>query len=84
VIVKLLIPEGARRTHGTSRKCRAEFVDVLEVIGAEEAFSSFDHGFAYEEGRRVVPDSWDDDPWNECSHGIHFFMTREEAEEYSK
>jgi len=28
-------------------------------------------------------DKWDDDRWNECSGGIHFFLTRAEAEAYS-
>jgi len=30
----------------------------------------------------VKPDSFDPDPRVECSHGIHFFMTRKEAEAY--
>ena len=34
----------------------------------------------YEVGKEVVADSFDDDRWNECSHGIHFFITRNEAE----
>ena len=25
---------------------------------------------------------WDEDRWNECANGIHFFITREEAEAY--
>ena len=34
-------------------------------------------------GETVKPDSFDPNPWNECSNGIHFFMTREEAETYN-
>jgi hypothetical protein len=82
VIVKLLIPEDAKRSSATSRKCRASKAVVLEVIGAEKAISTNDETFVYEVGKEVVPDSFDDDRWNECSHGIHFFITRKEAENY--
>lgn len=82
VIVKLLIPEDAQRSSATSRKCRASKAIVLEVIGAEKAISTNDEDFVYEVGKEVVPDSFDDDRWNECSHGIHFFITRKEAENY--
>jgi len=82
VIVKLLIPEDAKRSSATSRKCRASKAIVLEVIGAEQAISTNDMSFVYEVGKEVVPDSFDDDRWNECSHGVHFFMTRKEAENY--
>lgn len=33
-------------------------------------------------GETVKPDSFDPNWWNECSNGIHFFMTRVEAENY--
>ena len=39
VIVRLSIPADARRSNATGRKCRAEFVQVLEVIGAEVGIS---------------------------------------------
>lgn len=82
VIVKLLIPEDAKRSSSTSRKCRASKAIVLEVIGAEKGISTNDEAFVYEVGKEVVPDSFDDNRWNECSHGIHFFVTRKEAENY--
>ena len=81
-IVKLRIPENAKRSNATGRKCRAEFADVLEVIGAEYAISDRNRGFVYRVGERVVPDSFDENRWEECSHGIHFFITRIEAEKY--
>ena len=37
----------------------------------------------YKVGEMVEADSWDDNRWNECSHGIHFFINRQEAEEYN-
>lgn len=33
-------------------------------------------------GKIVRPDKYDSDPRVECTHGIHFFLTREEAEAY--
>ena len=81
VIVKLLIPDDAQRSSATSRKCRASKAIVLDVIGADIGVS--DRGLEYRKGETVYPDSWDDNRWAECSHGIHFFITRREAELYS-
>ena len=81
-IVKLRIPEEAKRSNATGRKCRAEYADVLEVIGADVAVSYKDSSFIYRPGERVTPDSFDDNRWDECSHGIHFFITKIEAEQY--
>ena len=83
ILVKLLIPADARRSHGAERKCRAEFVDVLEVIGANEGVSDRDSSVRYRAGERVTADSWDEDRWETCSHGIHFMLTKEEAQAYS-
>ena len=33
VIVKLLIPIKAKRSHAFGRKCRAEYAKVLEIFG---------------------------------------------------
>ena len=82
VIVKLRIPAEAKRSHAFGRKCRAEFADVLEVIGAEVGISSHDGKTEYRTGQRVTPDSFDENWMDECSHGVHFFITRLEAEAY--
>lgn len=37
---------------------------------------------AYRVGETVRPDRFDDDRWNECAPGVHFFITRAEAETY--
>ena len=83
VLVKLSIPAEARRSSATTRKCRAEFVDVLEVIGSDVGVTSI-HGprTEYRAGERVHCDEWCEDRWKECGGGIHFFMTRCEAENY--
>ena len=82
VIVKLRIPEEAKRCHAFGRKCRAEFADVIEIFGADHGISSHDRKTRYEVGKRVTCDEWGDDWTIECSGGIHFFITRAEAENY--
>ena len=82
VIVKLAISAKAKRSNATGRKCRAEYVKVLEVIGAAIGISQYDEKTTYEVGNIVRCNKWDDDRWNECSGGIHFFITRIEAENY--
>jgi len=80
VIVKLRIPSDAKRSHAFGRKCRAEFADVLEVFGAEVGLSLHDGKTEYRVGQRVTPDGFDGDWKNECSAGVHFYITRPEAE----
>ncbi len=82
VIVKLRIPEAAKRSHAFGRKCRAEYADVVEVIGADVGISKHDSSTEYRVGQRVIPDRFDENWAEECSSGIHFFITRLEAEVY--
>ena len=88
-VAKLRIPAEAKRSNATGRKCRAEYAEVLSIesLDGKETFkegvSKSDCDFIYRAGEIVRPDSFDEDRWNECSHGIHFFITRYEAEEYS-
>jgi hypothetical protein len=82
VIVKLKIPTNAKRSNATTRKCRAEYVEVLEIIGAETAASIYDSQVIYEVGATVTCDAWNTDRWVECGGGIHFYLTREEAEQH--
>jgi hypothetical protein len=86
IIVKLLIPSGVRRSNGTGRKCRAEYVKTLEIYGdtsAIFAISEFDRNIIYSVGEITRADFFDENRFNECSHGIHFFLTRIEAEKYN-
>jgi hypothetical protein len=87
LIVKLLIPEDAKRLNAYhSRKCRASKAIVLDITKNGDAVnigkSKHDNNFIYEIGAEVIPDSFDDDRRNECSAGIHFFITKIEAESY--
>ena len=82
VIVKMQIPSDAKRSHAFGRKCRAEYVKVLEVIGAEVGIAQHDGKTEYRKGEIVKPDSFDENWQDECAPGIHFFITRIEAENY--
>ena len=89
VIVKLRIPSEAKRSSATTRKCRCEFAEVLALQHLDGAPYKDDKVInnkyvetIYKVGEIVRPDSWDDNRWNECSHGIHFFITRDEAVRY--
>ena len=88
-IVELLIPEDARRCSATSRKCRCDKAKVLSITkldgtsdGVDTVYSTHDETFAYKIGEIVEAKDFDDNRWNECSTGIHFFVTRQEAVEY--
>ena len=87
-IVKLEILADAKRSSATSRKCRCSAAKVLSITavdGSEEVkeiASDQDSNFIYRVGEIVRVDNFDEDRWNECSTGIHFFITRREAEQY--
>ena len=82
IIVKLQIPAKAKRSNAFGRKCRAEFVKTLEIFGAEKGVSTYDNKTEYVKGKITKCNGWDEDFTNECSAGIHFFITRLEAENY--
>ena len=82
VLVKLLIPAKAKRSSAFWRKCRAEYVEVLEVIGAKEGVSTYTDKVIYRVGKTVKCDKWNEDYTVECGGGIHFFITKLEAENY--
>ena len=84
-IVKLEIPEDAKRSSATSNKCRCSKAKVLEIKNIDtgecvDMITNMNIGTChYKVGEYVYPDSFDEDRWNECSNGIHFFMTVVEA-----
>jgi hypothetical protein len=81
-IITLAIPKDAKRTGSlVGRKCRAEWALVLETDDHEPHASQ--EGVIYTEGEKVTPDCYDNNPMVECSNGIHFFLTRKEAEEWT-
>ena len=88
-IIKLKILDDAKRSNATGRKCRCSAAEVLEIQNLDgtkaeisEIYNDNYCGTNYAVGKIVTPDSFDDNRWNECSHGIHFFITRQEAVDY--
>ena len=60
-----------------------ELTDPKTILGFNFIYySNFNENFHYQIGDIIVPDAFDPNPLNECSNGIHFFMTKEEAAEY--
>jgi hypothetical protein len=82
IIVKLLIPYAAKRSHAFGRKCRAEYVQVIEVFGGDVGISQHDGKTEYRAGEVIKPDSFSENWMDECSNGIHFYISRIEAENH--
>ena len=89
-IVMLEICADAKRSSATSRKCRCSKAKVLSIThldgsdsGLTEVRSDYSKEFVYRVGEIAEVSDFDDDRWNECAAGIHFFITRGEAVKYS-
>ncbi len=89
-IVKLLIPEDARRSSATGRKCRCDkaVVIAIETVNGksaelDEIASDHDGTFIYKVGETVTELNFCEDRFNECAAGIHFFINRKEAVDYN-
>ena len=87
-IVKLLILEDSKRSSATSVKCRCNKARVLEIEKIKtgeklkEIRSNYDNNFIYKVGEIVSVENFDEDRWNECGAGIHFFMNKNNAINY--
>ena len=88
-LIMLEIPEDAQRCSCTSNKCRCDKAKVLGItnLKTEESVSeikntSYSPYVTYVVGEMVYPDSFDENRWKECSHGIHFFINKQEAINY--
>ena len=70
-------------------KCRCARAFVVSI---DDGIKSYQSGVSpihvnicrYNVGEYVTADYFNDDWLIECSHGIHFFLTRKEAEEYKR
>ena len=88
-VVKLQIPEDARRSSAGGEKCRCDKAYVVEIQNADGTkadidtiHSNHDANFVYTVGATVAVSDFDGDRWNECAPGIHFFIDRRAAVEY--
>ena len=88
LILKLEIPNSAKRTcNFINRKCRASKVKTLEIQNIDgsisdacEVVGDYDNKTIYKINKITKVDNFDDDITVDCTHGIHFFITRKEAE----
>ena len=88
-IVELEILSDSLRSSATLRKCRCDKARVLSITtlngkddGTTSVSSNRDKNFIYKVGEIVEVKDFDANRWNECSTGIHFFVTRQEAVDY--
>ncbi len=89
VVIELRFPKGTKLTSTIfGRKCRASRALVTQCVtpGHEnetEFRSLYDNSFVYRVGETAKPTKrFDNSSTIECTSGIHFFVTEEEAENY--
>ena len=89
LIAKLKILKDSKCSRATGDKCRCDKALVLEFqnINGHKSqiteYTNYNYTICqYKVGEIVYADSWDEYRWNECSHGIHFFLDRETAVNY--
>lgn len=87
-MVQLLVPADAKRTSATLRSCRCNKAKVLTIKSFDfkenfdEAWSLVDENFVYRKGEWVEVKDFNENRWQDSTTGIHFWMTRAEAEAY--
>lgn len=92
-LIKLEIPEDAKRVSASSlfdRRCRCSKAKVLEIhdVDTNESLKAVVNRndearkLWYVVGETVYPDSFNCNRWDACSHGIHFFINKQDALEY--
>ena len=89
-IVKMFVPEDAKRSSAAGRKCRCDkaIVVAIETVngepsGLDEIASDRDGTFIYKVGETVTEPNFCEDRFKECAKGIHFFINRQEAVDYN-
>ena len=84
-IAKIEIPAKSKRTcNFRNRKCRASYVKTLSITDSQgnevkEMNGTHDKNTIYKVGRLTRADKFDNDLREDCTHGIHFFVTKQEA-----
>ena len=79
-IITLEIPIGAKVLSINKNKRRTNKCKVIDMQGETELCSIYYADFKYHVGDEIEIKDFDDNYNVECSTGIHFFLTREEAE----
>ena len=91
MLIKLEIPADAKRSSATTSRCRCEKAKVLgfydslglNELNITELVNNRYEKCRYVKGKMVYPDYFDDNRWDECSHGIHFFINKQDAINYN-
>lgn len=91
LIAVLEIQADAKRSSGAgTRKCRCNKAKVLRFEDLDgnvlndvtKGYSTYDESFIYHVGEYVKEEKFDENRWETCSRGIHFFINRQEAVKY--
>jgi hypothetical protein len=84
-IVKLRIPEDARRSNAGRSKCRADkaYVEDIQDLDGNSVDkvveSMWDSKFKYQKWQIVTEPNFCENRFEECARGIHFFLNRDDA-----
>lgn len=90
-IVTVYIPRDAKRSSAYGRKCRCNKATVIGIErrngeklddGAYDIRSRHDPSFIYHVDDTIIIDDFEEDRWEECAPGFHFFINKEEARRY--
>ena len=87
-IIKLLILENSKRSSATTLKCRCDKAKVLDIEEMDTGRkvksipSDYNINFIYRVGEIVKVEDFDENRWDECSTGIHFFVNKQNAINY--
>ena len=89
-IIKLMITEDAKRSSASTLKCRASKAKTISIENIDGTpydqnfvSSDYDSSFIYRIGEVVEVTNFDEDRWNECAPGIHFFLSKKLAKQYN-
>lgn len=83
VVIKVEIPAGAIVFSINGKKCRTNRAKIIDMKDWKVLHSSYDITFQYTLGQEIEILDFDPCYSHECAPGFHFFMTEQEAEDYS-
>ena len=81
-IITLEIPIGAKVFSINNNKRRTNKVKVIDMQGETELSSWHNTNFKYHVGDEIDIEDFNENYNVECAEGVHFFLTRKEAENY--
>ena len=82
VVITAEIPAGAVVYSINGKKCRTNMAKILDTAGHKLLHSSYDRGFTYKRGQKIIIPDFDVRYNVECGTGFHFFRTKKEANNY--